>query len=178
MTSLASFPGLPCFSRSSASVYYTERKPKNKNRERPGNEAMTSPGVLRVDKAALHWTAVVLCSTQERRRKTSVFNPDQILQRQTIFPAKILVWQTKISRTKIPMTGLYHGKVISNSQTQLDTRPIPNLKPEKACLGMSYPTLLVEFIDYRTARNFCGDFNLANWQFFFTKLPKLIPPDT
>ena len=82
------------------------------------------------------------------------------------FPAKILVRQTEISRTKIPMTGLYHGKVISNSQTQLDTRPIPNLKPEKACLGMSYPTLLVEFFDYRIARNFCGDFNLANWRIF------------
>jgi len=32
-------PGLPRFSRSSASVYYTERKPKNKKRGRPGNEA-------------------------------------------------------------------------------------------------------------------------------------------
>ena len=32
------FPGLPRFSRSSASVYYTERKPKNKKRGRPGNE--------------------------------------------------------------------------------------------------------------------------------------------
>ena len=29
---LASFPGLPCFSRSSASIqHYTERKPKNEN---------------------------------------------------------------------------------------------------------------------------------------------------
>ena len=36
---LASFPGLPRFSRSSASVYYTERKPKNKKWGRPGNEA-------------------------------------------------------------------------------------------------------------------------------------------
>ena len=53
---LASFPGLPCFcssvciqyntrkrkstkTGSSASVYYTERKPKNKKRGRPGNEA-------------------------------------------------------------------------------------------------------------------------------------------
>ena len=33
------FPGLPRFSRSSASVCYTERKPKNKKRGRPGNEA-------------------------------------------------------------------------------------------------------------------------------------------
>ena len=32
-------PRLPRFSRSSASVYYTERKPKNKKRGRPGNEA-------------------------------------------------------------------------------------------------------------------------------------------
>ena len=32
-------PGLPRFSRSSTSVYYTERKPKNKKRGRPGNEA-------------------------------------------------------------------------------------------------------------------------------------------
>ena len=32
-------PGLPRFSRSSASVYYTERKPKNKKRGRPGSEA-------------------------------------------------------------------------------------------------------------------------------------------
>ena len=30
---------LPRFSHSSASVYYTERKPKNKKRGRPGNEA-------------------------------------------------------------------------------------------------------------------------------------------
>ena len=40
---LASFPGLPRFSRSSASVYYTERKPKNKKRGRPGNEARVWP---------------------------------------------------------------------------------------------------------------------------------------
>ena len=33
-------PDLPRFSRSSASVYYTERKPKNKKRGRPGNEAI------------------------------------------------------------------------------------------------------------------------------------------
>ena len=32
-------PGLPRFSRPSASVYYTERKPKNKKWGRPGNEA-------------------------------------------------------------------------------------------------------------------------------------------
>ena len=32
-------PGLPRFSCSSASVYYTERKSKNKKRGRPGNEA-------------------------------------------------------------------------------------------------------------------------------------------
>ena len=32
-------PGLPRFSRSPASVYYIERKPKNKKRGRPGNEA-------------------------------------------------------------------------------------------------------------------------------------------
>ena len=31
------------FSRSSASVYYTERKPKNKKRGRPGNEATVFP---------------------------------------------------------------------------------------------------------------------------------------
>jgi len=35
-------PGLPRFLRSSASVYYTERKPKNKKRGRPGNEATPS----------------------------------------------------------------------------------------------------------------------------------------
>ena len=40
---LALFPGLPRFSRSSASVYYTERKPKNKKRGRPGNEANIMP---------------------------------------------------------------------------------------------------------------------------------------
>ena len=33
-------PGLPCFSRSSTSVYYTERKLKNKIQGRPGNEAI------------------------------------------------------------------------------------------------------------------------------------------
>ena len=33
------FPRPSPFSRSSASVYYTERKPKNKKRGRPGNEA-------------------------------------------------------------------------------------------------------------------------------------------
>ena len=32
--------------------------------------------------------------------------------------------------------------------------------------------------NYRIAGNFCGDFNLANWRFFFTKSPKLIPPNT
>ena len=32
-------PGLPHFSHPSASVYYTERKPKNTKRGRPGNEA-------------------------------------------------------------------------------------------------------------------------------------------
>ena len=43
---LASFPGLPCFLFfglcsvvSSASVYYTEHKPKNKKWGKPGNEA-------------------------------------------------------------------------------------------------------------------------------------------
>jgi len=36
-------PGLPRFSRSSTSVYYTERKPKNKKRGRPGNKAMKGP---------------------------------------------------------------------------------------------------------------------------------------
>ena len=36
---ITSFPGLPRFSRSSASVYCTERKPKSKKRGRPGNEA-------------------------------------------------------------------------------------------------------------------------------------------
>ena len=46
-THVASFPGLPrfcslvCVSRSSASVYYTECKLKNKKRGRPGNEAST-----------------------------------------------------------------------------------------------------------------------------------------
>ena len=46
-THVASFPGLPrfcslvCVLRSSASMYYTERKPKNKKRGRPGNEAST-----------------------------------------------------------------------------------------------------------------------------------------
>ena len=40
------FPGLPRFSRSSASVYYTERKPKNKKRGRPGNDA--NPWVQRL----------------------------------------------------------------------------------------------------------------------------------
>ena len=33
------FPGLPRFLRSSASMYYTEHKSKNKKRGRPGNEA-------------------------------------------------------------------------------------------------------------------------------------------
>ena len=36
-------PGLPRFSRSSASVYYTECKPKNKKQGRPGNEANIPP---------------------------------------------------------------------------------------------------------------------------------------
>ena len=38
---LALFPGLPRFFalQFSASMYYTERKPKNKKRGRPGNEA-------------------------------------------------------------------------------------------------------------------------------------------
>ena len=44
MNEVASFPGLPRFLffglRSHASVYYIERKPKNKKRGRPGNEAM------------------------------------------------------------------------------------------------------------------------------------------
>jgi len=35
-------PGLPRFLRSSASVYYTERKLKNKKRGRPGNEAIAA----------------------------------------------------------------------------------------------------------------------------------------
>ena len=34
--------GLPRFSHSSAPVYYTESKPKNKKRGRPGNEASTN----------------------------------------------------------------------------------------------------------------------------------------
>ena len=38
-------PGLPRFSRSSASVYYNERKPKNKKRARPGNEARHYPWI-------------------------------------------------------------------------------------------------------------------------------------
>ena len=38
----------------------------------------------------------------------------------------------------------------------------------------AWPTWLA----YRIARNFCGDLNLANWQIFFTKLQKLIPPNT
>ena len=50
-TILASFPGLPGFFVlrfafsiiRSASVYYTECKPKNKKRGRPGNEATTIP---------------------------------------------------------------------------------------------------------------------------------------
>ena len=33
------FPGLPCFRRSSTSVSYTERNPKNKKRGRPGTKA-------------------------------------------------------------------------------------------------------------------------------------------
>ena len=46
---LASFPGLPRFrsteaeERSSASMYYTERKPKTKKRGRPRNEASFAP---------------------------------------------------------------------------------------------------------------------------------------
>ena len=35
-------PGLPRFSRSSASMYYTEHKPKRKKRGRPGNEAIAN----------------------------------------------------------------------------------------------------------------------------------------
>ena len=34
-------PGLPRFPRSSTSMYYTEHKPKNKKRGRPGNEAIS-----------------------------------------------------------------------------------------------------------------------------------------
>ena len=41
---LPSLPHLTCFCRSSTSMYYTEHKPKNKKRERPGNEAV--PGTL------------------------------------------------------------------------------------------------------------------------------------
>ena len=33
------------------------------------------------------------------------------------------------------------------------------------------------YLTYRIAGNFSGDFNLANWQFFFTKSLKLIPPN-
>ena len=40
---VTSVPRPSPFSRSSASVYYIERKPKNKKRGRPGNEARLAP---------------------------------------------------------------------------------------------------------------------------------------
>jgi len=48
------FPVLPRFSRSSTSVYYTERKPKNKKRGRPGNEDMLCPHVLKIFLHVVH----------------------------------------------------------------------------------------------------------------------------
>ena len=53
-------PGLPRFSRSSASVYYTERKPKNKKWGRPGNEAI----VMRHSTSILcHWQKMIVIWT-------------------------------------------------------------------------------------------------------------------
>ena len=49
------FPGLPRFSRSSASVYYTEWKPKNKKWGRPGNEASISALVRKPIRAQGWW---------------------------------------------------------------------------------------------------------------------------
>ena len=39
-------PGLPCFWHSSASMYYTECKPMNKKRGRPGNKATAKPCII------------------------------------------------------------------------------------------------------------------------------------
>jgi len=46
--------------------------------------------------------------------------------------------------------------------------------------GLHYyeESTIVYITAYCIAGNFCGDFNLANWRIFFTKLPKLIPPNT
>ena len=56
-------PGLPRLSRSSASMYYTERKPKNKKRGRPGNKAIKwgfrtikAPG----EKLVQHWCLFII----------------------------------------------------------------------------------------------------------------------
>ena len=60
-THVASFPGLPrfcslvCVLRSSASVYYTERKLKNKKRGRPGNEASNEVGENKYATARKSW---------------------------------------------------------------------------------------------------------------------------
>ena len=45
---------------------------------------------------------------------------------------------------------------------------------------LNYDTVsayLIVCSKYHIAGNFCGDFNLANWRIFFTKSPKLIPPN-
>ena len=52
-------PALPCFSRSSVSVYYTERKPKNEERKQGLQEAWERGYMIttQVAKIQLSWLA-------------------------------------------------------------------------------------------------------------------------
>ena len=56
------FPGLPCFSRSFAYVYYIERKPKNKKGTRLGSCDIQNYGLTFVHKTHSYWTLQILHS--------------------------------------------------------------------------------------------------------------------
>ena len=73
------FPGLPRFSRSSASVYYTERKPKNKKRGRPGNEATASAWNVKFSFCQLAYNYYSTCAQNGFFRSKNLFESSSVV---------------------------------------------------------------------------------------------------
>ena len=122
------FPGLPRFSRSSASVYYTERKLKNKKRGRPGNEAKWYPG----------WQLIFLqtCLREVLNKiigsncVTDFRMTDHTVQSDVTFTATSLVLRTWEWRSQSGWECTYHSSLVS--------RPHFSRPPEKWVWSTAY----------------------------------------
>ena len=109
-------PGLPRFSRSSASMYYTEHKPKRKKRGRPGNKAIAS-GIHRY----LEWLHV--------KYLLSIFTADCL-----IGSLRMAVCHGKNGPPKLVPPGTYFTEKYGLPLKNLDHLPqMKNVDPEHTC---------------------------------------------